>query len=352
MEGKIRTWIYPGMVICLLSSCAGAKQPQSRNAMKDVPVNVIFETDMGNDIDDALALDMLYKYADQGKVKLLGISSNKDNPYSIQFLDLMNTWYGYPDIPLGIVVDGADSEGDASNYTQTVCQYGSGRRRAFSRSLSDYDEVPESTRMYRKVLSEQPDNSVTIISVGFSTNIARLLETSPDEFSPLNGKELIARKVKLLSMMAGNFKEARQKKYNVVKDIAAAQKVFRQWPTPVVVSPFEVGEAILYPAQSIENDFSWAEEHPLVIAYRSYLEMPYDRPTWDLTSVLYAVEGDKDYFSMSPSGRVEADTEGYTKFTANAAGLHRYLNVDGGQAARIREKFVDLISSKPANKNN
>ena len=30
------------------------------------PIPVIFETDMGNDVDDVLALDMLYKLVDQG----------------------------------------------------------------------------------------------------------------------------------------------------------------------------------------------------------------------------------------------------------------------------------------------
>ena len=42
------------------------------------PQKVIFDTDMGNDIDDALALDMLYKYMDAGKVDLLAVMVNKE----------------------------------------------------------------------------------------------------------------------------------------------------------------------------------------------------------------------------------------------------------------------------------
>jgi len=91
--------------------------------------------------------------------------------------------------------------------------------------------------------------------------------------------------------MAGCFNNPEWYEYNVVEDIPAAKKVFSEWPTPLVTSPFEVGMAIHYPATSIENDFKWAAEHPLVDAYRCYHEMPYDRPTWDLTSVLYVVEG-------------------------------------------------------------
>ena len=55
------------------------------------PVRIIFETDMGNDVDDVLALDMLYKYQDAGKIRLLLISNNKGNAYSAPFIHLMNS---------------------------------------------------------------------------------------------------------------------------------------------------------------------------------------------------------------------------------------------------------------------
>ena len=32
------------------------------------PVKIIFDTDMGNDVDDVVALDMLYKYVDEGTI--------------------------------------------------------------------------------------------------------------------------------------------------------------------------------------------------------------------------------------------------------------------------------------------
>ena len=42
------------MSLCLMVSCADRSAGPAAQA-------VIFDTDMGNDIDDALALDMLYK---------------------------------------------------------------------------------------------------------------------------------------------------------------------------------------------------------------------------------------------------------------------------------------------------
>ena len=35
------------------------------------PLHVIFDTDMGNDVDDALALAMLHAFASRGEVQLL-----------------------------------------------------------------------------------------------------------------------------------------------------------------------------------------------------------------------------------------------------------------------------------------
>ncbi len=39
--------------------------------------------------------------------------------------------------------------------------------------------------LYRKILQNQPDKSVTIVTVGFLTNICDLLKSEPDEIIPL-----------------------------------------------------------------------------------------------------------------------------------------------------------------------
>ncbi|HYH56552.1 MAG TPA: hypothetical protein VD772_08080, partial [Anseongella sp.] len=120
-----------------------------------------------------------------------------------------------------------------------------------------------------------------------------------------------------------------------------------EWPGEIVVSPFEVGEAILYPASSIENDFGWAARHPVVLAYGSYLDMPYDRPTWDLTSVLYAVEGSTGYFDLSVPGAVTVDSSSYTHFREDPAGKHRYLRINAEQATTLKNRFIELITAEP-----
>jgi inosine-uridine nucleoside N-ribohydrolase len=324
--------------IAIATLMIASANPKGITATK-TPTPVIYETDMGNDVDDALALDMLYKYQDSGLVKLVAISTNKNSRYSARYIDILNTWYGYPDIPVGEVKNGANSQGDSHDYAQTVCEY----IPAFKCSK---DSFSESVALYRKVLASQPDHSVIIISTGFSTNLARLLQSKGDNYSPLDGKALIAKKVKLLSMMAGDFEGNKMVEYNVQRDIPAAKEVFEQFPTKVVTSPFELGNTILYPASSIENNFNWATAHPVVIAYKSYMPMPYDRPTWDLTAVLYAIEGEQ-FFTVSKPGTIQVGEKGYTTFTPSPKDNRQYLEVTPQQAAIIKTHFINMITAKP-----
>lgn len=340
MERVVSIMVTGALVVCLCATFSACSKNDEDHA-----VQVIFETDMGNDIDDALALDMLYKYIDQEKIDLLAISTNKNNDYSSRFIGLMNTWYGHPSIPIGRVQNGVDSEGDARNYAKDVCEYQIDGQNAFEEGQHNFYE---SVSLYRKVLSKQPDNSLVIISVGFSTNLAKLLDSEADKYSSLTGTELVAQKVKLLSMMAGNFSLNPPKlEYNIIKDISAAKKVFAEWPSQIVTSPFEVGDSILFPASSIENDFQWAEYHPLVIGYKNYLPMPYDRQTWDLTAVLYAIESDRNYFSESENGIISVDENGYTTFKEQGNGNHTFLSVNPEQQERIKSRFIELITRAP-----
>ncbi len=332
-------------LISLIAACNSNSKVKEDISIKEEPLRIIFDTDMGNDVDDALAIDMLYKYADQGKINFLGVLSTKYNPYSVPFIHLLNHWYGYDELPVGTIENGPDSENDSRNYARKVWQMEKEGKPVFE--LPDTTgRYQEATRLYRKLLSEQPDSSVVVISVGFSTNLARLLASGPDEISPLSGKELAKRKVKLLSVMAGNFDGQQLAEYNIEKDIPAAQDLFREWPGIIVVTPFELGIRVKYPASSIEGDFGWTNAHPVVEAYKSYLKMPYNRACWDLLSVLYAVEGEQD-FQKSEAGTVMVDDKGITTFQPSAQGMHYYLNASDTQTASILNRLKNLVTQQP-----
>ena len=309
------------------------------------PVRIIFDTDMGNDIDDALALAMLHAFESRGEAKLLAVTITKDNRWAAPYVDLVNTFYGRPDIPIGMVHNGKTPQ------SNPMIQGPSERKRpdgsyVYPHKIADGSQAPEAVGLLRKVLAEQPDSSVVIVQTGFSTNLARLLDSPPDSMSPLSGRELAAKKVRLLVAMAGNYVSIKPE-FNVETDVPSASKVFAEWPTPIVVSGYEVGLAMLFPARSIEHDFAYVADHPVAEGYRLLMKMPYDRPTWDLTAALYAVWPDQGFFDLSPPGKITVLPYGGTKFAPDANGKQRYLIVSDAQKPRTLETMILLASQPP-----
>jgi inosine-uridine nucleoside N-ribohydrolase len=301
------------------------------------PLPVIFDTDMGNDIDDALALAMLHAFASRGELQLLAVTVSKDNPWAAEYVRLVDQYYGRGAIPVGIVHDGKTPED--GHYVRQVCER-HGRR---PHPAKIADAVP----LLRKTLARAQDGSVSLIQVGFSTNLARLLTSGPDRNSDLSGRELVKKKVRSLTVMAGDFATAKPE-YNVKIDIPAAKQLFAEWPTDIFFSGFEVGLAVSFPASSIEHDFPAG--NPVAEAYRSYDKMPYDRPSWDLTAVFYALRPDRGYFGLSPAGQVQVLPDGSTNFQpgGQGSGQRYFLKVDPMQAARVREACVWLASQPKA----
>ena len=312
------------------------------------PMKVIFDTDMGNDVDDTIALDMLYKYQDEGIIDIIGIISSKREEGSVRYIDAMGTLYGYGDIPLGIVRtypdEGYKCADKRLNFADHVAAEGDYRH-----SIEDYGALPDGYLLMRRLLAES-DTPVTIIAVGFSTNLARLLESGPDEYSPLCGKELVASKVNRLVMMAGNFdseRALRKKEYNIYNDRMVATRVCMEWPTEILFSGYEVGKRILYPYTALESGFGYASPHPVTEAFGYYAEMPYNRPMWDPTAVIMAVEPDRKYFSLSDAGYVTVDQGSRTDFTTDSRSNRRYCIVNDTQCMNMMRRIVELTSKTP-----
>ncbi len=242
---------------------------------------VIFDTDMGNDIDDALALAMLHALSDRGECELIGVTLTNANPAAVPYIRMVNRFYGRGDLPVGGAIkklkDGA----------------GDGYMRAVLGAAPAEGGADSALAVLRRLLSTAREK-VVIVQTGFSSNLAALLDSA-------GGAELARDKVALLVAMAGNFAGG-EPEYNVRIDIPSAKAVFERWPTPIVFSGFEIGRDLLFPAASIERDFPYARPHPIAESYRAYSKMPYNRPTWDLTAVLEAVRPDRGYFTRSEPG--------------------------------------------------
>jgi hypothetical protein len=310
-------------------------------------LDVIFDTDIGGDVDDVLALGLIHALESRGECRLLAVTITKNDRRAATLADAVNTFYGRGEVPIGIVTDGPDRD------PGTHLSLGEVRDDGRLRYASDVvpAAVPDAVSLLRRTLADRPDGSVVMIQVGLSTNLARLLRSDSDEACPLDGRELVARKVRLLSIMAGWFQPVKRKirpEYNVVADIASARTLAAEWPTPIVWSGYEIGTAMRYPQESIDRDYGYVAHHPLPEAYRLGFPRPHDRPTWDLTSVLYAVRPDRGYFGLGEPGRVTIDDRGMSTFEPSPDGRHRLLTATGEQAIRCREAFIGLCSEPPS----
>jgi pyrimidine-specific ribonucleoside hydrolase len=168
-----------------------------------VPVPVIFDTDIGPDYDDVGAIAMLHALADSGQATILATVASSKYANVAPVLSVYNTYFGRPDIPIGVPKGNAVTDRDFQGWSDTVVA-------RYPHKVKSNAEVPESVEIYRQVLAKQPDQSVTIVTVGFLTNLANLLESKPDKYSRLSGKELVSKKVKRLVSMAGKFPEGKE----------------------------------------------------------------------------------------------------------------------------------------------
>ena len=299
-----------------------AAQPLQSRLHPTVPL--IFDTDIGNDVDDCLALAILHAFESRGEIRIAAVTITKDNPWAPRLASAINRFYGRPAIPIGMVQNGKTPD---EGYLRKAIEAGHYR----------YDDnAQDAVQVLRKVLESEADSSVVVVQVGFSTNLARLLAAP-------GGKELIGRKVKRLVVMGGDF-AGNGPEYNIKTDVPAAQSLTAGWPTPIFWSGFEVGRTIKYPARSIERDFGPPGANPVADSYRNYLPMPYDRETWDLTAALYAVRPDDGYFDISAPGRVTVAEDGRTSFQPEPGGRDSILSVNNLQRARILEAFLWLCT--------
>ncbi|NNJ24829.1 nucleoside hydrolase [Alienimonas chondri] len=328
-----------------------AADPAEPASMTVAPTPVIFDTDLGNDVDDALAMGMLHALADRGECELLAVTCTKAHPLAAPLADAINTFYGRPDIPVGAVsIDGVlngptPAEGRFLKLANATNADGSLR---FPHDLShDPANVPDAVTVLRRALADAADGTVEVVQVGFSTNLARLLDSPPDAISPLSGRDLAAQKVARLAIMAGDFGGGGPE-YNVREDRDAAAKLANDWPTPIDWSGFKIGVALPYPPESIDRDYRYAAAHPLPESYQLYKPTPHARPTWDLTAALLAVRPDRGYFHFSELGRVTVEADGRTTFAPSAGGPHRvFLPPTDEERSRILATFETLCSQPP-----
>ncbi|MEG3660176.1 nucleoside hydrolase [Arenibacter palladensis] len=300
--------------VLLVIGCA----PKS-NEPAEKPVKIIFDTDMGPDYDDVGAIGVLHALANLGECEILATVSSDGHKSIAPTIELFNRYFGSPNIPVGEPLEGAPNFTAKNHWNDSLLLHES-----FSKLVVG-QEYPSAVSVYRKVLAAQDDASVTIVTVGFLSNLASLLTSAPDDYSPLGGRELVQKKVDKLVAMAGVFPQGRE--FNVFKDAESAKYAFENWPTPILFSGFEIGKEIHTGGKLAENG---SKDNPLAWAYqynlKTYQDPPqFNRQSWDQTAVLAAVRDPEKYFYVNGPGKYIALDEGNNSWNPDQDAGHYFL---------------------------
>ena len=325
----------------MLASCSDENEPTTQDeTYRGVPL-VILDTDIASSADDLFALEMLYHYDEQKQCRLLGMVVNREGDENADFVDVMNTYFGHPNVPIGLVREGIKNPKVWIDYAHVAYMTDevSGTP-MFARTIDHHESIPDGYRLYRCLLSQQPDHSVSIVSIGFVTCLAQLLQSDADEYSALNGVELVRQKVKCIYFQGGVFGEAEESDFNFRQGIEFAQVFFDLWPKDVdmVLSPMEVGQAVEYVPEQVIADVSWTDRHPVKQVYMT-CNCNTGQRMWDPMCAIQAVEGDA-LFTLSERGTISITPEACTIFTPMANGNVRYQRPGNAEwAASMLDKI-------------
>lgn len=257
--------LFVGFVACLVVL--------EQNCWADQkPVKLIFDTDMGSDIDDVGALAVLHYLAKKGEVEILGcIYSSGKSPYGGPMCDLINTFFGSADIPVG--VNHFHDFGDPNN---NFAHRLAGRTDVYHHDLGKAEDIPDMIDVYKSLLSKEDDESVVIVTVGHPIGLYHLMRDT-------EGARLGNAKVDKWIAMAPlwNFSGPDKQIEPLAEDLLA------RWKRPFYLSP--VGQEVITGHRLVPL---LPRDDPVRESYRDFIGrncLVVGRPSWDQIAVLFAV---------------------------------------------------------------
>lgn len=280
---------------------------------------IIFDTDMGPDYDDIGAITVLHALAAKGECEILATVASDGHVSIAPAIEFFNNYFTKSKIPVGIPGSTAPNFPSGNNWNENLLNH-------FNKQALKEKQYPKAVDIYREILAKEKDNSVTIVTVGFLSNISDLLNSGPDKYSKLNGVALVKQKVKNWVAMAGAFPQGRE--FNVERDAAAAYNAIKKWPKPILFSGFEIGDKIMTGGKvasqgAPENPVAWGYNYNL----KTYLgKQEENRQSWDQTAVLCAIRDPAKYFYVNGPGKFELDKEGNNSWNPDVKANHYFLS--------------------------
>ncbi|GKT46876.1 inosine-uridine preferring nucleoside hydrolase [Colletotrichum spaethianum] len=261
--------------------------------------NLIIDTDLFSDCDDAGALLLAATSPD---VNLLGVNINSQSSYSVLAASAILDHYDHGQVPIGARRPLNDAP-FFDSWTKRLGEFASKLATHWPKSIADADDAWDPVELYRKLLADAEDNSVTIASIGFLHNLSNLLNSTADAYSNHTGPELVKTKVKELVVMGGDYPDGYEFNFWGDNPYSTAH-VVHNWKTPIVYAGFELGASVLSGGPLMADG---PRTDPVRAAYILYT---YYQPRWsfDPIAMLYAIEGLGERFRYG-------NTHGYNTIT-------------------------------------
>jgi hypothetical protein len=343
---------------------------------------IIIDGDLGADPCDFATISMAYNMHNNDEIEILALMMPIPDDIATQNLSILDALYNRKDkpIPIGVfknksdplyqtMLDGVNNVVHAKPAAKVINKIHN------DLVSTNIDSAWGGVSLYRKLLSEQEDGSVTLLFEGQLGLLLGLLQSEADEYSPLSGIDLINKKVDKIVSMIGTFPNILEwrkvaqlphyvfgpfpniniwivlsmlpipvdyPEYNARNFGAASitheafgllEKISKD--IPITLVDYEVG--LLIPTGeayidlektdpvylSFVNNNTFSKEYGAVFG-----EVPRNNPAFDEAALLYAVRGPMDYFDVV-QGRVNFDIKGVSKWTASE-------DIQGDNARHLR----------------
>ena len=303
----------------------------------------ILDTDIGVDCDDAAALALLLNLQKEGKGELVAITTSTTRVGATSTIKAICDYYGAADMPIGKMSEPVLPCDAQNNYAEAVMKrYG------------EAEAVTEGVELLRKTLSSA-EEKITLIAIGPLTNICKLLKSESDEYSALNGIQLVKEKVDRIYIMGGVFEENYEKEtlpngslfseWNILQDVPSARYVAENFPREMIYCPFEAGNKVLTELGEGDNPVWFSMRCFAVNWEHSETTEGFKRMSWDPVTCMVAMEGTLGFYDLSESGCIRIDEKGITVFDGTEDKGHRFLKTKGN-FEKISEYINTLIEKR------
>ena len=289
---------------------------------------LIIDTDIGGDCDDAGALALANIFYLNNKIDIACMTYTTSSEYGPCDIDAINKFYGNQ-FEIGMTYR-KDYHLEHHKFQEVLAkEYDND---FYDKNKNITIKAQDAVSLIRRKLSEASDSSVTITCIGQLNNASDLLNSKGDEYSPLDGVQLVKKKVKEFVVMGGLFKEDDQpvifegveygSEYNIACDIVSAQNFVKKCPVKIYFVDFLTGYKIKTGAKLLkQNNIN----NPVTKAYQLFQNGP--RQSWDLLAIWFAVFGKCNFFKVTKEGFVSVSDDGTTTFDEDKKCGHYLVKV-------------------------